>query len=212
MPRVAERLHALGALGIGALGTLGVVALSLGMNAQVERRVLEPATVVQTEILAAATPKTAEPARAKRTAPPKRAHRGAPSPGPLLASGMAGLDFGLGSAADFALAAATDALLGGDAVTIDEAVVQQPPRPTARTAPTFPVRARSLGQSGRVTLSFVVDVDGSVQDAVVVEAAPPGVFDQSALEAVRSWRFDPGRHEGLPVAVRVRQSLVFELE
>ena len=39
-----------------------------------------------------------------------------------------------------------------------------------------------------------------------------GVFDGAAVEAVEAWRFEPGRHEGTPVAVRVRQTLVFDLE
>ena len=63
-----------------------------------------------------------------------------------------------------------------------------------------------------MTLFFVVDVDGSVQDFYVVESIPEGVFDQAAIDAVRQWEFEPGLHEGMPVAVRVRQTLTFSLE
>jgi protein TonB len=205
-------LRHVGALVIGAAGTLGVFMLSLGMNSQVERQMTEPVTLVTEMAVAPKAPKPG-PARPQRSAPPKKARQSAPSPGPLLAAGLGGLDFGLGSAADAALADATAALVGDVGATVmNEDNVEVAPRATERTAPTFPARARSLNQTGRVTLSFVVDVDGSVQDVYVVEATPPGVFDDAAVEAVESWRFEPGRHEGAPVAVRVRQTLVFELE
>jgi protein TonB len=196
---------------IGVAGTFGVVALSLGMNAQVERVVTEPVATISTEV--GTEPARPPENRKARSSPVRRSSRTAPSPGPLLAAGLSGLDFGLGSAADLALADATAALVGdlGGAV-MDEGNVEDPPRPTRRDPPEFPARARSLGQSGKVTLSFVVDVDGSVQDVMVVESSPPGVFDDAAVDAVRGWSFSPGRHEGLPVAVRVRQTLTFELE
>ena len=46
----------------------------------------------------------------------------------------------------------------------------------------------------------------------VLESEPPGTFDRAALDAVNSWRFEPATYEGLPVAVRVRQVVRFELE
>jgi protein TonB len=212
MPRKGDLLRYAGATLIGLCGTFGVFALSLGMNAQVERHETEPVTVVSEMAVAPKAPKPGT-ARPQRSSPPKKSRQSAPSPGPLLAAGLGGLDFGLGSAADAALADATAALVGDvGAAVMNEDNVEVVPRPTERTPPTFPARARSLNQTGRVTLSFVVDVDGSVQDVYVVEATPPGVFDAAAVEAVESWRFEPGRHEGAPVAVRVRQTLVFELE
>jgi protein TonB len=168
--------------------------------------------VIETMAVATKTPPSSS-SRKQRTSPVKKARKGAPSPGPLLAAGLSGLDFGLGNAADLALADATEALVGdmGGAV-MDEGQVQEAPVATSRTPPSFPARARSLGQSGHVTLAFVVDVDGSVQDVSVVESDPPGVFDDAAIEAVRQWEFQPGQHEGMPVAVRVRQTLSFQLE
>lgn len=211
MPKRADLLRTVGAFGIAILGTFGVFALSLGMNAQTRSEVTEPVTVV-TELAVAPKPKAAGPTR-QRSSAAKKARKSAPSPGPLLAAGLSGLDFGLGNAADAALADATAALVGDVGATVmDEDAVQVAPVPVSRTPPTFPARARSLDQSGAVTLSFVVDVDGSVQDVYVVESEPPGVFDEAALDAVDSWRFEPGRHEGAPVAVRVRQTLHFELE
>ncbi|MDP2309457.1 MAG: energy transducer TonB [Pseudomonadota bacterium] len=202
----------LGSLVVAILGTVGVIGLSLGMNAQVEKKVLEPVSVIE-ELAVGPTPKAAAKSRQRRAPTPRKTARSAPSPSPLLAANLSGLDFGLGDAADAALSQATQALVDdvGTAV-MEEDAVQEPPTPTERVAPTFPARARALGQAGHVTLSFVVDVDGTSQDVHVVESDPPGVFDDAAVAAVREWRFDPGRHQGNPVAVRVRQTLRFELQ
>lgn len=212
MPKAADLLRHLGALGIGLLGTLGVFALSVGMNAQTESAILEPVAAITT-LPPASVPPRKGPERPERSSPVRKARAAAPAASPLLAGSLAGLDFGLPSGADAAFADATLALVGdlGGAV-LDEASVDDPPVPTTRTPPRFPPRARALGQAGHVTVSFVVDVDGSVQDVSVVESEPGGVFDEAALTAVRTWRFEAGRDEGTPVAVRVRQTLSFELE
>jgi protein TonB len=200
------------ATAIGALGMVGVAGLSLGMNAEVARRAPEPVTMLQ-EIAAPPKAKTAERARARRATPARRAARAAPSPSALLAVSLPGLDFGLDAAADAALAAATDALVAdASARVVDEGQVEVAPRPVEREPPSFPPRARALGQSGWVAVVFVVDIDGTTQDVSVVESVPPGVFDDAAVEAVKGWRFEPGRVEGAPVPVRVRQSLKFALE
>lgn len=212
MPKTASLLRHLGSLVIGALGTCGVIGLSLGMNAQVEEKDLEPVSVIEA-LNVASQPKAQARSRQRRASTSHKQARSAPSPSPLLSANLSGLDFGLGDAGDAALAQATRALVGemGTAV-MEEDAVEVAPTATERTPPSFPARARSLGQSGWVTLSFVVDIDGSTQDVHVVEADPPGVFDDAALDAVKTWRFDPGQFEGSPVAVRVRQTLRFELQ
>jgi protein TonB len=130
-----------------------------------------------------------------------------------LSASLSGLDFGFSDGADLAMVDATNQLVGslGGAV-VDEAEVESAPQAIERNPPSFPARARALGQSGFVTVSFVVDLDGSTQDVNVVESSPPGVFDEAAIDAVRGWRFNPGQQEGAPVAVRARQTLRFELQ
>jgi protein TonB len=39
-----------------------------------------------------------------------------------------------------------------------------------------------------------------VQDAVVIGAQPPRVFDQAAVRAVRKWRYNPKTENGVAVA------------
>ena len=212
MPKKGSWARRAGAIVIGLLGTLGVCALSLGMNTQVQKKATEPVSMVA-EVAVTATPKAQSQKKKQRSSPTKRLKKAAPSAAPLLAASLGGLDFGFGDAAEAAMADATNALIGDMGATVmDENAVEDPPRPTEQTPPSFPARARALGQSGWVTLSFVVDVDGSVQDVHVVESDPPEVFDDAAIEAARTWRFEPGRDEGNPVAVRVRQTLRFSLE
>lgn len=213
MPKAADVLRHLGALVIGVLGTFGVFALSIGMNAQLQKVATEPVAVIST-LEAPPPPPRQGPNRPQRTSPVKKARAAPPSASPLLAASLAGLDFGLGSAGDAALSGATAALVGDlGATVLDESQVEDRPVPSSgNEPPRFPARARSLGQSGRVVVAFVVDIDGSVQDVSIVESTPSGVFDDAVLEAVRGWRFEPARHEGNPVAVRVRQPLTFELE
>lgn len=67
--------------------------------------------------------------------------------------------------------------------------------------PTYPSAAREQGIEGQVTVRYAVGVNGSVRDAVVIEAQPPGVFEEAALEAVRSWRYAAPIHNGEVSAV-----------
>jgi TonB family protein len=52
----------------------------------------------------------------------------------------------------------------------------------------------------RVLLSIVVDADGGVDKAPVVQGFDAGL-DMNAVETVRKWRFDPATKDGKPVAV-----------
>ena len=45
-------------------------------------------------------------------------------------------------------------------------------------------------------MQFLVRKDGSLGDVTVVGAEPVGVFEQSALDAVRRWRYQPIMRDG----------------
>jgi periplasmic protein TonB len=143
---------------------------------------------------------------------PKPQPTRAPAPA-ALTSGLAGLSFGLPQFQGDLLGDGGDLLGASDAgAVMSEDVVDDPPRPTSRTACGFPARARARNVSGAVTLSVLVQADGSLSDVRVLESDPPGIFDDTALSCVRGWRFEPARYEGRPVAVRARQTLRFVLE
>ena len=116
---------------------------------------------------------------------------------------------------------------GADAKDI--AAVQQLQAPKARGAadpavlaaslkrlrsppPDYPQNALNQHISGSVTLEYTVDTHGEPRDIHVVEATPPGVFDQAAINAVRHWRYGPVKVDGAPVDVpSVRTRVRFEL-
>jgi TonB family protein len=82
---------------------------------------------------------------------------------------------------------------------------------TRYTPPEFPNKALSQRLSGSVTVEYTVDTNGEPRDVRVVEATPPGVFDKSAVAAVKRWKYDPVLANGAPVEVPVRTSIRFEL-
>ena len=76
----------------------------------------------------------------------------------------------------------------------------------------YPADAMANGVEGRVVVRYDVTVAGTVANAVVIESEPPGVFDDAALAAVRSWRFRPMVDHGEAVTASMRVSeLVFRL-
>ncbi len=67
--------------------------------------------------------------------------------------------------------------------TTDRAAVE-------RSAPDYPRGAERRGIEGSVTVSYAIDENGVVVDAVVVESTPSGVFDRAALAAIETWRYE----------------------
>lgn len=85
-------------------------------------------------------------------------------------------------------------------------------RITRRVAPQYPALAQRRGIEGSVTVRMRIDVRGRVTDAVVVRSEPPGVFDRSALRAVRGYRFAPARQNDQAVESTLQQTIRFETQ
>jgi bla regulator protein BlaR1 len=71
--------------------------------------------------------------------------------------------------------------------------------------PVYPRAALLHGIEGRVVIEFSVGTDGGAQNMRVVSALPAGVFDQSALRAMRGWKYTAAS------AGRFRQTMAFTL-
>jgi TonB family protein len=84
------------------------------------------------------------------------------------------------------------------------------PRVTSQVHPQYSDEARRARIQGIVTLSCVVEVDGSVVDVNVARSLHPQLDDQS-VQALRKWRFMPGLKDGKPVPVRVEIEMTFSL-
>src|SRR6185437_45885 len=78
---------------------------------------------------------------------------------------------------------------------------------TKYASPEYPQKALSQRISGSVTIEYVVDTNGDPRDVRVVEATPPGVFDKSAISAVKRWHYEPVIANGAPVEVPVRTAI-----
>lgn len=87
--------------------------------------------------------------------------------------------------------------------------VEELPAVVHRVAPIVPEEARRAGIGGTVTVQALVDTLGRVADARVVRSIP--MLDRAALEAVRQWRFRPGRSNDRPAAVWVAIPIRFDL-
>lgn len=86
------------------------------------------------------------------------------------------------------------------------------PRALADIQPGYPELARSQGMTGRVMLQLKIDAAGTVQDLEVLKAHPPGIFDQSALDAFRNAHFTPAQKEGRAVNSLVEIEVRYELD
>jgi protein TonB len=83
--------------------------------------------------------------------------------------------------------------------------------PLSRTPPRYPYQAKRRGIEGWVRVAFTVTESGSVEDVVVEEADPPGVFEQAATAAVYTWKFKPRIVDGRATAGRAEQVVEFRL-
>ena len=85
------------------------------------------------------------------------------------------------------------------------------PRYGDNARPAYPPLARLRGYQGVVVLFVEVLVDGRVGQAEIRRSAGHKILDQAALEAVRTWRFEPGRREGRAVTMSVEVPVRFVL-
>jgi TonB family protein len=73
-----------------------------------------------------------------------------------------------------------------------------------RVQPIYPEIARRLSLDGLVMLRAEVEADGHVKSVTVVRGN--AILGQSAVRAVREWRFAPGAEESIPVGVMFNRS------
>jgi protein TonB len=78
--------------------------------------------------------------------------------------------------------------------------------------PSYPSTARRLGVEGTTLLRVYVAADGRVTDVQVDQSAGHLDLDRAAAEAVRRWKFEPGRRGSEPVGMWVRLPVQFVLK
>jgi len=128
---------------------------------------------------------------------------------------------------------------GGAGPVYDLSQLDRQPRPTIQARPEYPVEMRRAGIEGKVTVDFIVDKDGNVQNATALKSPQPGVdtvmlsdfgvaanggaagafaeasaqseFGAAAVAAVSQWKFGPGRKGGRDVNTHMQVPIVFAL-
>ena len=78
-----------------------------------------------------------------------------------------------------------------------------------RVQPLYPPLARQTRISGTVKLHAIIGKNGAVEQLQVVSGHP--LLVQSALDAVRQWRYQPTLLNGDPVEVDTEIDVVFSL-
>lgn len=86
------------------------------------------------------------------------------------------------------------------------------PRALHDIVPGYPEAARREARTGKVRLRLKLEADGRVIDVDVVDADPPGVFEESARAAFATARFSPAYRGGRPVRMQMVIEVVYDLE
>jgi protein TonB len=97
---------------------------------------------------------------------------------------------------------------GGGAYKIGGGV--SAPKVIYQPDPEYSEEARKAKFSGTCVLWLVVGPDGKARDIRVARTLGLGL-DEKAIEAVKTWRFEPGMKDGKPVATQLNVEVTFRL-
>jgi periplasmic protein TonB len=134
---------------------------------------------------------------------------GPPSAGPGTGGGIGtGRGTGVGAGRGPGVGPGEGGGIGGGVFSVGGGVSE--PQPTYTILPEYSDDGRKGRIQGTVELLIVVKADGSVDFQNVRKSLGYGL-DQKAIEAVRKWKFLPGKKDGAPVATLVSVSVNFSL-
>lgn len=85
-----------------------------------------------------------------------------------------------------------------------------PPVPIYQPEPEFSEEARKAKYQGVCTLGLIVGVDGRPTGIRVLSSLGMGL-DEKAIEAVKNWKFEPGKKDGHAVATEIAVEVEFHL-
>lgn len=92
----------------------------------------------------------------------------------------------------------------------DPSKLDQQPLARMRTPPQYPFEMKRNGITGEVTVDFIVDSNGNVQNAYALKSSQRE-FEQAAVQAVSKWKFKAGRKGGAAVNTHMQVPIVFSL-
>ncbi len=83
----------------------------------------------------------------------------------------------------------------------------KPPALISSVLPAYPQLARDTGVEGNVVIDTVVGKDGSVTSEKVISG--PVLLRQAALEALRTWKYQPPMLNGQPISMEIVVTIRF---
>jgi protein TonB len=96
-----------------------------------------------------------------------------------------------------------DGVAGGEAEPGAPAAEETPVfwkmKPLETRPPVYPPRCLRMGIEGTVRVRVLVGEDGRPQEVTIGKSSGESALDESAMDAVRQWRFEPARRNGVPV-------------
>jgi periplasmic protein TonB len=110
---------------------------------------------------------------------------------------------------------------GGDAAVVqsqdlqaevfEEGETDERPIPMEMTPVAYPLEARERGIEGTLVVFFIIGHDGKVK-SIDVQKSPSPIITREAKRTIQSWKFKPGKKKGIPVNVRAKKEVTFELQ
>lgn len=84
-------------------------------------------------------------------------------------------------------------------------------KPLKTERPLYPRMAREQGWHGKVVLRARITAEGTVEDVAVQESSEYPILDDSAVQAVKGWSFEPAKNGEFAVASTVALPIRFDL-
>ena len=198
------------AMFVGSAFVLGFIILMNEYSKPPEKQESEATVSFEVE-------KKKPPPRRERPKPkPKHVERSMPkrAPVPELSSSISDVALEIPGFDGSELGELSEQVLGQTSkkMVMDEGSVDEPPKPVTRVAPDeYPPKARKNGISGFVTMNLLIGTGGEVERVKVLDAKPPGVFEEVAVATIRRWRFQPAVYQSEHVRVWAKQTMRFQL-
>jgi TonB family protein len=207
-PAAGSRRWLYVALGVVAAGAVAATLLAVRRGRPADEAALAPPPVATAQPSEPATPAPL-PAETSTPAPEPTAATPAPPPAkrprPTRAPAATPTPTAVAAVPAPALPASPTPVAEGQLVEMGPGVT--PPRKIGGPSAAYPERARRQKLEGTVAISLIIDENGLPHDLKVVESAG-AVLDAAVLDAVKHWRFEPARQDGVRVKIRwlVRQT------
>lgn len=156
--------------------------------------------------------KTQTATKPKPKPKPKKTKATPKAPLPSLSSALSGIDMDIPEFAVEDIAGDASSLLGdvGKDLILTESTVDVKPRVVSRAPVTYPRIAMKKNIKGYVIVNLLIDQQGNVEIAQILESSPPVIFDNAALSGVKEWKFAPAKYKGNPVKIWAKQKISFD--